>query len=271
VNGIVDMMTPSQVEEYAAFSRAYERVRESEGWGGDDLDLPFRARRNRYVWNVRKRTFRRFSAIVRDEFRRGGTALDAGAGNCWLSGHLVRWGFAVTALDVNSGNRDGLGAASYYLDQGIEFDRVRAPVESLPFTDQSCDLIVMAGAFHYVADDARVLGECRRVLKTRGRVIIFDSPWYERSADGDRAVRQRVQEHTRTYGISQCVAWRSSYLLRDHFEKVVREAGLVARVFPVWPGPRRSWEALRARLRRSERIAEFPVILLMSNADATIG
>ena len=101
-------MTPEQEAEHAEFSRAYERIREAEGWGGDDLDLPGHARRNRSIWAIRQRTFRCVERLVRRRFPNGGSALDVGAGNCWIAGHLSGWGFRAVALDVNPGNSDGL-------------------------------------------------------------------------------------------------------------------------------------------------------------------
>ena len=53
----------------------------------------------------------------------------------------------------------------------------------------------------------------------------------------------------------------ASYLVRSQFEDLVHRTGFVYERIPVWPGPRRSLEALKARL-DGQRIASFPLIII---------
>lgn len=46
--------------------------------------------------------------------------------------------------------------------------------ERLPLADRSVDAVVIANAFHLVADPVTALGECRRVLVPHGRLVIVD-------------------------------------------------------------------------------------------------
>ena len=181
-------MTPRQAADYAGFCAAYERIRKAEGWGGDDLDLPFGARGHGSIWAIRRRTFLELQTLIRSQGVTGGTALDVGAGNCWLTRYLCRWGFRATALDVNPGEQDGLGAGTRYLEEGNRFERVRAPMHSLPFTDGSFDLVVASGSLHYAADVEAAIREFVRVSGKGGRVVVMDTPWYGDPADGRRAV-----------------------------------------------------------------------------------
>src|SRR5262245_43611733 len=87
--GIIDLLPEAEAAATNPFLEIYERVREAEQWGGDDLDLPFHAKRHRDIWNIRKRTFRAFQSSVKDIPR--GLAVDVGAGNCWLTRYLDRW------------------------------------------------------------------------------------------------------------------------------------------------------------------------------------
>ncbi len=252
-------MTADQEAAFRAFLERYKRVREAEGWGGDDLDLPFRARRHREIWNIRKRTFRKVARIIGPATLHS-DALDVAAGNGWLSRHLVRWGFRVTALDVNMDTRDGLRAGRHYIEQGDRFSRVRAPGEALPFEAASFDLVIVSGGFHYM-DGVRALAEFGRVLKPGGRAIVCDSPWYESAVDGDRGVRERSEEHDRLYGARAEEMRESTYLLAGEFDQTAREAGFtVSTVFP-WTGARRAWNTLKART-RGQALARFPIIVL---------
>ena len=63
-DGILNFMTDDEIAAVQPFLEAYERVRSDEGWGGDDLDLPFHAKRHRDIWNIRQRTFRVFESLA---------------------------------------------------------------------------------------------------------------------------------------------------------------------------------------------------------------
>ncbi len=260
-DGIVDLMTPEQEDEHSDFSRAYERIRAAQGWGGDDLDLPGRARKNKHIWAIRTRTFRRLERFVKRRFPGGGSALDVGAGNCWVTGHLSRWGFRAVALDVNPGHSDGLATGSYHLERGSRFERVRAPMESLPFPPRNFDLVVAGASFHYSQDARRTLLEWERVLRAGGVAIIFDSPWYEHAVDGERVVAERVEDYRRSYDLDERLARRSSFLDRNSFKAILESAEFGFRRIPVWPGPARALEGLRARL-IGHRVATFPLLVL---------
>ena len=66
----------TESEDLDSFLNAYQKVRQLEQWGGDDLDLPFHPRRHKNIWAVRRRTFRRFRRLARDVPR--GVAVDEG-------------------------------------------------------------------------------------------------------------------------------------------------------------------------------------------------
>lgn len=252
-------MTPEQEADYAVFCAAYEDVRRREGWGGDDLELPFEPRSHHEIWAVRRRTFKRLDHLLQRECPRGGTALDVGAGNCWLARHLDHWGFQTTALDVNDGPQDGLQAGAGYLEVGDKFERVRAPMESLPFVEAVFDLIVANGSLHYSRDLGATLGGFLRVLKPGGIIVVMDSPWYERRKDGARAWETGVRDLMERHGLDESLARRSSFLYRTAFAGATMQNGLEYRYIAVWPGWRRTWEMLHGRF-YERRIASFPLL-----------
>ena len=75
----------------------------------------------------------------------------------------------------------GIGAFKVFYPSCITSDIFDTPwvdkVESsyrLSFEDESCANVVMFDVFHHLAYPRMALADCRRVLKTGGRLIIFD-------------------------------------------------------------------------------------------------
>ena len=237
----------------------YERVREDEKWGGDDLDLPFYPKRHQKIWAIRRRTFQKFEALVGGLER--GLALDLGAGNCWFTRYLDRWGFDAIAVDIRTSSIDGLKAGQKFIDEGAKFLRVRAGMERLPFAANRIRLIAANASFHYLSDFRGALSDFLRVLTPGGMIAIIDSPFYEKAADGELMIADRVVEFRRKYGIPEALARRSYYLTFKDLEELAASLNIECRVYPVWPGLRRKTEEIRARI-CGRRIAQFPLAVL---------
>ena len=258
-SGIINLMTDQESAVVQPFLDVYEQVRRDERWGGDDLDLPFHPRRHRDIWRIRQHTFRKFESVVADAKR--GIALDIGAGNCWMTRYLDRWGFDAIALDINTSGMDGLRAGRKFIDEGAAFLRVRSGMERLPFLPERIKLLATNASFHYASDFRTALSEFERVLTPGGMIAIVDSPFYENAADGERMMAERVVEFRRKYGMPETFARRSRYLTYKGLEEMVRSLNLSCQVLPVWPGFRRSYKALRAKF-AGRNIAEFPVVVI---------
>jgi SAM-dependent methyltransferase len=252
-------MTSEEIAEVQRFVGAYEQVRASEEWGGDDLDLPFHAKRHLDIWNIRCRTFKAFESVVKDLGR--GLALDIGAGNCWMTRYLDRWGFDAIAMDINTSVDDGLGAGQKFIEEGANFLRVRAGMQRLPFRSGQITLVAANASFHYARDFRVALSEFERVLAPGGLIAIIDSPIYENVADGERTVAERVAEFRRKYGIAEDLAARARYFAFRDIEAAANSLKLRVCMHSVWPGWRRRAEEIRARI-RGRQIARFPLVLL---------
>lgn len=101
----------------------------------------------------------------------GRTMLDVGTGTGLFAEAFAARGFEVFGIDVNA---ELLAAARQHVPGG-HFQE--APMEQLPFPDQSFDLVFMGLVLHE-ADDARVaLQEARRVA--RQRVAVLEWPYRE--------------------------------------------------------------------------------------------
>jgi SAM-dependent methyltransferase len=156
-------------------------------------------------WTVRARTFDAFvERILQPMARRSPRplrVLDLGAGNGWLSWRAALDGHRAVALDVRDDHVDGLGAAEAYLESVHgRFHRVVASFESLPIAGGGFDLVVFNASLHYALDLAATLREARRVTHVAGRIVILDSAFYAREADGEQMVMEKRRDAATRFG-----------------------------------------------------------------------
>ncbi|MBN1353653.1 MAG: aminotransferase class I/II-fold pyridoxal phosphate-dependent enzyme [Candidatus Omnitrophica bacterium] len=115
--------------------------------------------------------FRRF-----EEFITGRKVLDVGTGVGWTAICASLYGaLHVTAVDPN---RKSIDLARDMARQGDykNVDFLVANAESLPFAEGEFDIVTITYVFRFLPASIRqkVLGECRRVLKPGGRILIID-------------------------------------------------------------------------------------------------
>src|SRR5262249_9740567 len=155
------------------------------------------------------RSFEAFESFATSLQR--GPALDVGAGNCWMTRYLSRWGFDPLATDINTSAEDGLGAGEKFIRDGAVFVRLRAAMERLPIVSGRIRLLAANASFHYARDFRAALSEFARVLAPGGLIAIIDSPFYDDPVDGDRMIDERVTAFRSTYGIADALARRARY------------------------------------------------------------
>lgn len=251
------------------FRSAYGAHRASEG---RDLD-PASMRQLPYLaagplakqWAVRARTFDAFvERILRPMARQSPCplrVLDLGAGNGWLSWRVALDGHEAVALDVRDDHLDGLGAAEAYLESvNGRFSRVVASFESLPIAAGGFDLVVFNASLHYALDLAATLREARRVTHAGGRIVILDSAFYAREADGEQMLMEKRREAAARFGERADVLMSLpfiEYLTPARLEAASRQLGLEwirHRVrYPLWYELR----PLAARLRGRRAPSRF--------------
>jgi SAM-dependent methyltransferase len=258
-DGIIDFLTEDEASTLQPFLEAYDRVRSDERWGGDDLDLPFHPRRHHDIWNIRSRTFRALEAAVSTLPR--GLALDIGAGNCWMTRYLDRWGFDAIALDINCSEIDGLRAGQKFINEGARFLRARSTMERLPFVSGRIRLVATSASFHYASNFRAALAEFKRVLTPGGMIAITDTPVYREPGSGERMVSERVVEFRQKYGIAEPLSRRAQYMTYKQIEELGTSLNLGVRIQPVWPGFARKYEEVRAAV-AGRQIAGFPLVVM---------
>jgi SAM-dependent methyltransferase len=103
----------------------------------------------------------------------GARVVDVGAGTGKLTRRLVAAGFTVAAVEPGAAMLDELRIAV------PEADAFEASAEQIPLSDESCDAVFAAQAFHWF-DRERALAEFQRVLKPDGGLVLLWNWWDER-------------------------------------------------------------------------------------------
>jgi len=109
-------------------------------------------------------------------------SLEVGAGTGYFSLNLLRAGIVrdATCTDISPGMVRTLARNAERL--GLTVKSLRADAESLPFADESFDLVLGHAVLHHLPDLSRAFAEFHRVLKPGGRILFAGEP----SRVGDR-------------------------------------------------------------------------------------
>jgi len=109
-------------------------------------------------------------------------SLEIGAGTGYFSLNLLQAGVVgeITCTDISPGMVRTLAANADRL--GLPVRAARADAESLPFADQSFDLVLGHAVLHHLPDLQAAFAEFHRVLRPGGRIVFAGEP----SRTGDR-------------------------------------------------------------------------------------
>ena len=272
-------MLPADREAvYAPFLDQYEIVRRHENWGRDDsgyyraLPVVSRDDPNGSIWQVRLRTFqtllRRVLVPLETRSRAPLHAIELGSGNGWLAHRLTRRGHLVTAVDLRTGERDGLGAHVHY---EARFTSVQADYVRLPLAGAQFDLAIFNASLHYAEDCEVAIREAVRVLRPAGRLVILDSPVYKNDEDGRRMVRERELAFLSRYGFAANTFTSEHFLTTQRLTDMAAAIGLSWRMLRPRPGFKTTLRAAVAVLPGRRRPARFPVITMERAPDAAGG
>lgn len=102
--------------------------------------------------------------------KQGEKALDLGCGTGIYSLWLSEQGVYVTGIDISSEMLKKAKSKAENKNQNIEF--IKGDVHSLPFPDQTFDLIISNIVLEFVDSPKKVISEGLRVLKPGGRLVI---------------------------------------------------------------------------------------------------
>lgn len=210
------------------------------------------------VWGPEGRSEREMRLLGEVRGRRG---LEIGAGAAQGSRYLSGQGMQVVATDLSA----GMLRRATIIDQrrgGAAVPLLQCDGAALPFADRSFDVVFTAyGVIPFVADSARVMGECARVLRPGGRLVFATTHpvrWAFPDDPGENGLRVASSYFDRTPYVEEDDRGRVTYV--EHHRTMgdrVREiaaAGLVLIdvVEPEWPESNAQvwggWSPTRGRL-----------------------
>ncbi len=112
-------------------------------------------------------------------------SLEIGAGTGYFTLNLLQAGVVekATCTDISPGMVSTLGANARRL--GLDVRTARAEAESLPFAEDSFDLVLGHAVLHHLPNLERAFSEFHRVLRPGGRLVFAGEP----SRFGDRLAR----------------------------------------------------------------------------------
>jgi SAM-dependent methyltransferase len=267
IKGVIHALPPERVVYFARFVEEYERIRSAEGRGsgGDEfyLALPYKdvSRRNAAQWAIRARSFDfLLECLLKPALPRGGSVLDLGAGNCWMSYRLALAEYRPCAVDLLTNERDGLGAAEHYRNYlPYFFPRFRAEFARLPFRDGQFDAVVFNASFHYAEDFESAVKEALRCCKPGGLVIVCDTPWYSNEDSGQKMVGERRANFLRNYGTASASIESQEYLTDERLKSVESRLDVRWNAYAPYLGVKWALRPLWAKLRNRREPARFRI------------
>jgi SAM-dependent methyltransferase len=265
-DGIWRCLPPARLARYEAFLQDYETIRTAEGRGSTNPEyyraLPFADLSGQHSadWQLRARSYNIFvEQILKPIERRnsGLKILDLGAGNAWLSYRMALRRHQPAAVDLRTGELDGLGAICQY---DLALLALQADFDWLPFPPAAFDLVVFNAALHYSTGYTATLQEALRVLNPEGRLVVLDTPLYHWDASGQEMVREREAAFEKQYGFASNALASENFLTPQKLDQLGQRLGIRWRAYH--PNLGLGWAARpwRARLRGGRETASFPVL-----------
>jgi glycosyltransferase involved in cell wall biosynthesis/ubiquinone/menaquinone biosynthesis C-methylase UbiE len=109
----------------------------------------------------------------------GHSVLEIGGGLGTDLSQFARHGARVTDLDLSGGHLEH--AKENFALRGLDGEFIHYDAETLPFADNSFDVVYSNGVLHHTPNTHRVVGEVRRVLKPGGTAIVMmyaENSWH---------------------------------------------------------------------------------------------
>lgn len=275
-NGIWRFLLPERQAYFERFIVDYAHIRAREQRGAADpkyyQELPFRDHSNqrRQEWAIRAATYTALLAQTIQPLEVKGrlSILDLGAGNGWLSNQLAGRGHAVTAVDLQTDARDGLGATAHYT---TSFHAVQAEFDRLPLADHQFDGVIFNASFHYSEDYPTSLAAALAAAKTEGFVAILDTPIYTTVSSGTRMVVERQSLFEQLHGTRSDALASENFLTWSRIDDLAASANCRTQwLQPAYPRLWR-WRRRWIKVRGGREPATFGVLLFQANHSAQAG
>ena len=262
--GVAGLMNFAAEPDLHEFIQGYQKIRDAEGYTGRGAAfyraLPdyAQADADAMIWAIRRKSFAHFKRLLSGKVPADGQVLDLGSGNGWLSHHLSLLGYRPLALDINADRDDGLRALRHYPEP---WPAVLSSFERLPLAAGSADMAVYNGTLHYSPDIAATVAEALRVLRSKGSVVIMDSPIYRDPSSGKAMLNERQTYHQERFGFATDYQ-TEGFLTWDGIANLVKRLECKLEVVRPWYGLRWALRPLKAKVLGTREPASFALIVL---------
>lgn len=129
-------------------------------------------------------------------------ALEVAAGTCICGRALAAYVKDIECLDLTSEMlAEGKRLAAESGIQNISFSEGNA--ETLPYVDESFDLVITRLSLHHFTDYRKVFDEMHRVLKSGGKLVIWDMVAAEKSLREKNDSIERLRDPSHVHILSQ--------------------------------------------------------------------
>ncbi len=100
--------------------------------------------------------------------------LGCGSGAMWMAcPERIPAGWSITISDFSAGMLDSAWRNLVTLGRGFKFEQIDA--QSIPYPDETFDLVIANSMLYHVPDRPKALGEIRRVLRPGGHLVAATS------------------------------------------------------------------------------------------------
>jgi len=136
------------------------------------LDKPFSDRDG-----FPKHLIRTGTLMTAGRIQPGDTVVEIGAGTCWLSHFLNRYGCRTVSVDVSPAALD-VGRRLFEREPSTNWSLdprfVSYDGHTLPLDDAMCDCVLVYDAFHHIPNQRALLSEMHRILRPRGTAVMSE-------------------------------------------------------------------------------------------------
>ena len=198
-NGVVLVSEP---DDYKSSETKYIQARSLEGriLGDEQVSaLPFTSTDylHHEEWNLRRNSYKRLLSVLKR--KKPTTLLDIGCGNGWLVGNLANElnycqlsGIDVNQVELEQASKLFAGERSrfYFLDL----------IDNSFFDPESFDAIIFNASIQYFDNLSAIIAIAKILLKSKGILLINDSPVYTNDTDSE-AARLRSEAYYKQLGV----------------------------------------------------------------------
>ena len=130
-----------------------------------------------------------------------------------------------------------------------------------PFPEACFDLAIFNASFHYSSDYRRTLAEIRRCLRPSGRVVIMDTPVYQRREHGEMMRAERRTHFERVYGFPSDALKSVEYLDFPMLQALAKDVGIDWKYGEAWYGLNWALRPWKAKLLGKRPPSKFMILV----------